>query len=91
MTSNPISSCFVLLKTLLLGSVDSFPGTAGLPKEGKGWAIEKQLGRGSSLGGAFPSWPSQQEPQGMWCGEAILGWGEYVCGMGPSQVPAHKP
>lgn len=30
------SSCFFLLKALILGSVDSFPGTAGLSKEGEG-------------------------------------------------------
>lgn len=49
--------------------------------EGRGWAIEKQLGVGDSLGGSSYSPPSQQElgwSRGVECGvggEAILGWG----------------
>lgn len=46
MTPDPPFFLLLPPKALILGSVDSFPGTAGLSKEGEGWAIEKQLGRG---------------------------------------------
>lgn len=89
MTPDPPFFLLLPPKALILGSVDSFPGTAGLSKEGEGWAIEKQLGRGiPKWGGTFPSWPSHLEPLGGWCEEAILGWGESAGGMDhPRSLP----
>lgn len=84
----PPALLLLLLKALILGSVDSFPGTAGLSKEGEGWAIEEATGEGDLVGRNFPLL-ALQEPLGMWCEEAILGLERVRCGMDPPRSLPH--